>query len=159
MKGRVLSYSVQENAGVISGDDGRRYTFEGPQWREQDLPVQGAHVDFQVAADTDEAVSIYLIREGVPTPALGEKNKVVAGILAILFGVLGAHKFYLGYSGQGALLLVLFILGIPLMFLFGVGIIVWVVIGIITLVEGIIYLTKPDAEFEETYVKGRKAWF
>ena len=63
------------------------------------------------------------------------------------------------YSGQGALLLVLFILGIPLMFLFGVGIIVWLVIGIITLVEGIIYLTKPDAAFEETYVKGRKAWF
>lgn len=157
MKGRVLTYSVQDNAGVISGDDGRRYTFEGPQWREQELPVQGAHVDFQVAADTDEAVSIYLIREGAPTPALGEKNKVVAGILAILFGVLGAHKFYLGYSGQGALLLVLFILGIPLMFLFGVGIIVWVVIGIITLVEGIIYLTKPDAEFEATYVKGRKA--
>ena len=159
MKGRVLSYSVQDNAGVISGDDGRRYTFEGPQWREQDLPVQGAHVDFQVAADTDQAVSIYLIREGAPTPAAGEKNKVVAGILAILFGVLGAHKFYLGYSGQGALMLVLFILGIALIFVFGIGLFVLLVIGIISLVEGIIYLTKPDAEFEATYVKGRKAWF
>ena len=68
----------------------------------------------------------------------------MAGVLAILFGVLGVHKFYLGYSGQGALLLVLFILGIPLMFLFGIGIIVWIVLGIIGLVEGIIYLTKPD---------------
>ncbi len=159
MKGRVLSYSVQDNAGVISGDDGRRYTFEGPQWREQDLPVQGAHVDFQVAADADEAVSIYLIREGAPMPAAGEKNKVVAGILAILFGPLGAHKFYLGYSGQGALMLVLFILGIALLFVFGIGLFVLLVIGIISLVEGIIYLTKPDAEFEATYVKGRKAWF
>lgn len=159
MNGRVFSYSVQDNAGIISGDDGRRYTFEGPQWREQDLPVQGAHVDFQVAADTDQAVSIYLVREEAPTTTLGEKNKVVAGILAILFGALGAHKFYLGYSGQGALLLVLFILGIALLFVFGIGLFVLLVIGIISLVEGIIYLTKPDAEFEATYVKGRKAWF
>ena len=83
----------------------------------------------------------------------------MAGVLAILFGVLGVHKFYLGYSGQGALLLVLFILGIPLMFLFGIGIIVWLVLAIIGLVEGIIYLTKPDVEFEETYVKNRKPWF
>ena len=159
MKGRVLNYSVQENVGVISGDDGRRYTFEGPQWREQDLPAQGAYVDFQVAAGTDEAVSIYLVREAAPSTVVGEKNKVVAGMLAIVFGALGAHKFYLGYSGQGALLLVMFILGIALTFVFGIGLVVLLVIGIIALVEGIIYLTKPDAEFEETYVKGRKPWF
>ena len=159
MKGRVLSYSVQENTGVISGDDGRRYTFEGPQWREQDLPVQGVYVDFQVATGTDEAVSIYLVRGAAPSTVVGEKNKVVAGMLAIVFGALGAHKFYLGYSGQGALLLVMFILGIALTFVFGIGLIVLLVIGIIALVEGIIYLTKPDAEFEETYVKNRKPWF
>ena len=48
MKGRVLNYSVQENGGIISGDDGNRYTFVGGQWREQALPVQGSYVDFQV---------------------------------------------------------------------------------------------------------------
>ncbi len=159
MKGRVLSYTLQDNAGVISGDDGRRYTFEGPQWREQDLPVQGAHVDFEVSGAVNEALGVYLVRGAAPGAVTGSKNRVVAGVLAILFGVLGVHKFYLGYSGQGALLLVLFILGIPLMFLFGVGIIIWLVVGIITLAEGIIYLTKPEAEFEETYVRGRKAWF
>ena len=158
MKGRVLNYSVQENGGIISGDDGNRYTFVGGQWREQALPVQGSYVDFQVDQDTGHAISIYLARGATPS-SVGEKSKIVAGVLAILFGVLGVHKFYLGYSGQGALLLVLFILGIPLMFLFGIGIIVWIVLGIIGLVEGIIYLTKPDVEFEETYVKGRKPWF
>ena len=141
MKGRVLNYSVQENGGIISGDDGNRYTFVGGQWREQALPVQGSYVDFQVDQDTDHAISIYLARGH--SLASARKSKVVAGVLAILFGVLG------GYSGQGALLLVLFILGIPLMFLFGIGIIVWIVLGIIGLVEGIIYLTKPDVEFEE----------
>ena len=75
MKGRVLSYSVQDNAGIISGDDGRRYTFEGPQWREQDPPVQGAHVDFQVATGTDEAVSIYLVREAAPVPWLVKRTR------------------------------------------------------------------------------------
>ena len=157
MKGRVLNYSVQENTGLISGDDGNRYTFEGGEWREQALPIQGSFVDFQVAQGTDHAISIYL--GSGAQPGVGGKSKVVVGVLAILFGVLGVHKFYLGYSGQGALVLVLFILGIPLMFLFGIGIIVWLVLGIIGLVEGIIYLTKPDVEFEETYVKGRKPWF
>ena len=158
MKGRVLNYSVQENGGIISGDDGNRYTFVGGQWREQALPIQGSYVDFQVDQDTDHAISIYLARGATPS-SVGEKSKIVAGVLAILFGVLGVHKFYLGYSGQGALLLVLFILGIPLMFLFGIGIIVWLVLAIIGLVEGIIYLTKPDVEFEETYLKGHKPWF
>ena len=157
MKGRVLNYSVQENTGLISGDDGNRYTFEGGEWREQALPIQGSFVDFQVAQGTDQAISIYLASGA--QPGVGGKSKVVAGVLAILFGVLGVHKFYLGYSGQGALLLVLFILGIPLLFLFGIGVIVWLVLGIIGLVKGIIYLTKPDVEFEETYVKGRKPWF
>ena len=159
MKGRVLSYSVQENAGIISGDDGNRYTFEGPQWKEQDLPVRGAYVDFQVAAETDQAISVYLVEDPTASMAGEEKNRVVAGALAILFGALGAHKFYLGYSGQGALTLALFILGIALLFVFGIGLFVLLVIGIIGLIEGIIYLTKSDAEFEETYVKGRKAWF
>ncbi len=157
MRGRVLRYSVQENAGVISGDDGRRYTFEGPQWREQALPADGVYVDFQVVEDTDEAISIYLARRAA-VPA-GGKNKMVAGVLAIVLGMLGVHKFYLGYSGHGALLLVFFILGMALIWAFGIGLIVLLVLWVITLVEGIIYLTKPDAEFEETYVKNRKPWF
>ena len=33
------------------------------------------------------------------------------------------------------------------------------VIGVIGLVEGIIYLTKPDDEFVATYVQGRRGWF
>ncbi len=32
MKGRVLSYSIQENRGVISGDDGALYAFVGSEW-------------------------------------------------------------------------------------------------------------------------------
>ena len=34
-----------------------------------------------------------------------------------------------------------------------------IVMGIIGLVEGILYLTKSDEEFVATYVRGKKGWF
>jgi TM2 domain-containing membrane protein YozV len=64
------------------------------------------------------------------------KSKVTAGILGILLGSFGAHKFYLGKIGQGILYLIFSWTGIP---------------GIIGLIEGIIYLTKSDEEFERHY--------
>lgn len=72
-------------------------------------------------------------------------KKVPAGILGILLGGLGIHKFYLGYTKEG-------IIQIILSFFCGVG-------GIIGLIEGIIYLTKSDEEFVKTYQEGRKGWF
>lgn len=74
-----------------------------------------------------------------------ENKKVVAGIFAILLGALGIHKFYLGYVKEGVIQL---ILG----FMFGIG-------GIIGIIEGIIYLTKTDEEFYQTYQVGKKGWF
>jgi TM2 domain-containing membrane protein YozV len=74
-----------------------------------------------------------------------ENKKLVAGILAILLGYLGIHKFYLGYNREGVIQL---ILG----FVFGIG-------GIIGIIEGIIYLTKSDEEFYQTYQVGKKGWF
>ena len=38
----------------------------------------------------------------------------------------------------------------------GVG---WAVMGLIGLIEGILYLTKSDEEFVETYVTNKKGWF
>ena len=32
-------------------------------------------------------------------------------------------------------------------------------VHLIAVIEGIIYLTMPDAQFEATYVRGRKEWF
>lgn len=86
-----------------------------------------------------------------PTPVgSGEKSKVAAGILAILLGALGVHKFYLGYTKEGLILLAVSVISF--------GMLAWVS-SIIGLIEGIIYLTKTDADFYATYVAGRKAWF
>ncbi len=75
----------------------------------------------------------------------GENKKVMAGILGILLGSLGIHKFVLGYTKEG-------VIQILLSFLCGLG-------GIIGLIEGIIYLTKSDEEFYQTYQVGKKPWF
>jgi hypothetical protein len=31
--------------------------------------------------------------------------------------------------------------------------------GVIGIIEGIIYLTKSDEEFQKIYIEGKKAWF
>jgi TM2 domain-containing membrane protein YozV len=65
------------------------------------------------------------------------KDKIVAGILAILLGDIGVHKFYLGKIGQGLFYLCFCWTGIP---------------AIIGLIEGILYLTASDQEFQAKYV-------
>jgi TM2 domain-containing membrane protein YozV len=75
-----------------------------------------------------------------------ESKKTVAGILGILLGAWGVHKFYLGYTTPGIIQIVVTILTC------GAG-------GIIGLIEGIIYLTKSDQDFIDTYQKGQKNWF
>ncbi|WP_452601486.1 TM2 domain-containing protein [Pontimicrobium sp. MEBiC06410] len=75
-----------------------------------------------------------------------ENKKVLAGVLGILFGGLGIHKFILGYNKEGVILLIASVLTCG-------------AAGIIGLIEGIIYLTKSDEEFYNTYQVGKKPWF
>jgi TM2 domain-containing membrane protein YozV len=84
------------------------------------------------------------------------KEKIAAGLLAIFLGTLGIHKFYLGGSNQrtaGIVMLAVTLVGACFLL---VG---PIVMGFIALIEGIIYLTKDDAEFDQTYGHGDKAWF
>ncbi|MBS0018185.1 MAG: NINE protein [Arthrospira sp. SH-MAG29] len=85
-------------------------------------------------------------------PTLQEANskKIAAGVLGILLGGLGIHKFILGYSTEGLIML------LSTLFTCGVAA---VVVGVIGLVEGIIYLTKSDEEFLQTYMLNKKGWF
>ena len=93
-------------------------------------------------------------------PAPRASNKIPAGICGILLGGLGVHKFILGYSGAGGIMLGVtvgcFVLCFVTCGLTALGISAMHVIGI---VEGIIYLTKSDEEFVRVYVDGRKEWF
>jgi TM2 domain-containing membrane protein YozV len=84
----------------------------------------------------------------VPPP--DNSKKIAAGLCGILLGALGIHKFILGMNGAGVTMLLISVLTC------GFGAAVMSVIG---LIEGIIYLTKSDAEFYQTYVVQKKEWF
>lgn len=77
-------------------------------------------------------------------------NKMAAGLCGIFLGALGIHKFILGLVTPGVIMLLVSLLTC------GIGAIP---MGIIGLIEGIVYLSKSDEEFYETYVVGKKGWF
>jgi TM2 domain-containing membrane protein YozV len=80
----------------------------------------------------------------------GAEKKVAAGVTGILLGALGVHKFVLGYTKEGLVLLGITVLT------FGFG---GALSGLIGLIEGIVYLTKTDEDFVATYVQNHKGWF
>lgn len=67
---------------------------------------------------------------------VGTKSKSTAGILAILLGGFGIHKFYLGKSGMGILYLLFCWTYIP---------------AIIGFIEGIGYFCQSDVDFARKY--------
>lgn len=81
-----------------------------------------------------------------PPQGKQENKKIIAGVLAILLGGLGIHKFVLGYTKEGIIQL---IIGVCTC---GIG-------GIIGFIEGIIYLVKTDEDFYQTYQVNKKGWF
>lgn len=82
------------------------------------------------------------------------KDHVAAGLLAIFLGSLGIHKFYLGYNTAGFIMLAVTIIGGVLTF----SLASWV-IWVIAIIEGILYLTKSQTEFEQIYVLNKREWF
>jgi len=79
-----------------------------------------------------------------------ESKRVLTGILAIILGPFGIHKFILGYTKQGIILLAITVVTC------GIGAALTSLIG---LIEGIIYLTKSDEEFVYMYQTNKKEWF
>lgn len=120
---------------------------QGYEW------ATGTAAGAQQASSSDYASSQAY---GQPAPPMAEgvvgqpKNRIAAGVLAILCGSLGIHKFYLGYTKEGIIMLLVTLLT------FGIGATAMAVIGI---VEGIFYLVKSDEEFYYTYEVGNKGWF
>ena len=98
-------------------------------------------------------------REGLRTATSdGDNKKILAGLLAIFLGWAGIHKFILGYQKEGIIMLVLTVIGFALSCI-GIGFFITWAVGIIGLVEGIIYLTKTDEDFYNTYQVGKRPWF
>ena len=183
MNGTILDYSVQTSSGLITGDDGNRYNFVGTEWKDEAIPNRGMRVDFE--AQGGDTVAVYRAISAADAGGIGgtldgvlgsERTKLVARLLGIFLGWAGAHRFYLGIKrpammqlavGGGVVLalvvgnifVALGIFGIGLFIgplMYAVGYIALMAAGILGLVEGIIYLTKSDEEFQAIYVTGQK---
>ena len=84
----------------------------------------------------------YQAAQGYPYPPanyggygyVGQKSKIAAGLLGILFGSLGVHNFYLGNTGKAVAQLLLTLIG-------WIVLIGPVIAGIWGLIEGILILT------------------
>lgn len=150
----------------------------------QDLPGQGLRADTLVwkegmeqwrrADEVEELIFAGMLNVAPPTlppatpPAPGipvatpynpaanatSANKVLAGVLGIVLGTFGVHKFVLGMVGPGVVMLLIGLVGGFLTC--GIASVVTQVIGII---EGIIYLTRTDEQFYQEYVVRKKGWF
>src|SRR5262245_46819855 len=100
---------------------------------------------------------------GPPTQDLqarGASKKIAAGVCGIVLGGLGIHKFILGYTQEGIILLSVYIIAMIIaMVTCGIGTPLVIVPSVIGIIEGIMYLTKSDEEFVRTYIEGRKGWF
>lgn len=92
---------------------------------------------------------VYGQSAGVDWQRLGADKKILAGILGIIVGGFGIHKFILGYQKEGLTMLLVSVLSCGTL----AG-----VMHVVGIIEGIVYLMKSDEEFVKTYIQGRKGW-
>ena len=151
MRGQVLGVDTRTGDGIVTGDDGRRYSFKPDDWAHRGEPAIGMIVDFETA--DNRALSIFpvpgaspppAVAPTTPAPAQDDRNKLVAALLAapFLIGWLGVHRFYLGRTGSGIAMLLLSCTFIGLFVT-----IPW------ALVDMIRYLAMSDREFAERYAR------
>ena len=122
MRGRIDRYSHQSQRGIIRGEDGSDYPFSQDQWEAHGLPMPGMGVEFDAQGPT--AINIRLLSGTMwswLSAGPGQRSRTIAGLLAILFGSVGAHKVYMGKPAVGILHLILM----------GAGVFFWVVPNVI----------------------------
>ena len=106
-------------------------------YQQQQNGQQGTWQDgfWQQGMYTPDPRIVRMLQNGID-PAWPLRNKQVAAVLAILFGVFGVHKFYLGKIFSGVMYLIFIWTAIP---------------AIISIFEGVWYLTQSDVEFQRRY--------
>jgi len=70
MKGNVIGFDPDTNAGAISGHDGQRYDFTTSDWHNPSRPRHGDLVDF--VAEGQRAAQIYLIEPEYVAPGFAQ---------------------------------------------------------------------------------------
>jgi TM2 domain-containing membrane protein YozV len=140
--------------GPVSAEEIRRWIADKRVNAQTLVQMEGAQEWKPLGSFSEFASELKTVPPPIAPPpsavASRASNKIPAGICGILLGSLGIHKFILGYTGAGLVMLLATILTCG---------IAGVVLHLIGLIEGIIYLCKSDEEFVRIYVDGRKEWF
>ncbi|MEA1083975.1 TM2 domain-containing protein [Sphingomonas sp. CD22] len=149
MRGQVLGVDQRTGEGLVAGDDGRRYRFTPEDWAQRGEPAIGLHVDFE--AEGDRALSVFAMpaaggvaaaRHPAPREPASDRNKIVAALLALFLGTLGIHRFYLGRTGSGVVMLVMTLTVVGML-----------VTGPWALIDAIRYLVMSNREFDARYAR------
>lgn len=151
MRGQVLGVDKRTGEGIVTGDDGRRYSFTPDDWADRGQPAIGMLVDFET--DQKRALALFpvpgtaaAVQNAVPPPRpLNDRNKYIAALLAFVLGMLGLHRFYLGRTGTGIVMLLLTctVVGMAISY-------PWALIDMIR------YLVMSDEDFERRYARERQ---
>lgn len=150
MRGQVLGVDTRTGDGIVTGDDGRRYSFKPLDWADRGEPAVGMQVDFET--HENRALSIFPVPgTSPPPPAIArsaaaplddDRNKYIAALIAFVIGPLGIHRFYLGRTGSGIAMVVLSCTVI--------GLLVTVPWAFIDMIR---YLIMSDRDFAERYAR------
>ena len=157
MKGQILVFNEQKEAGAIATVDGQRFLFRISDWQDVLPPEYGMTVVFtphennrarqvQLALPDPVAAPTRQVAPMVQQP----KRKPVLTLLALFLGVLGGHRFYMGAWGWGlaqslGLLLLSAILGALLPPLVAL---LYLAVAVFTWVEVIRYIWMSDIAFD-----------
>jgi TM2 domain-containing membrane protein YozV len=149
MRGHVLGVDTRTGDGIVTGEDGRRYSFKPLDWAARGEPAIGMEVDFET--HESRALSIFpapgaapppAVASAPPAPDIGDRNKYIAALIAFLIGPLGIHRFYLGRTGTGIAMVVLSCTLVGLLLT-----IPWAFIDMIR------YLVMDEREFAQRYAR------
>ena len=151
--GTTLPASPQPESWRQSGDLGQQQSQQDYQSSGYSTPETPSSGYPSYSSTPQDSLSSYQQQAG-DWLAQGANKKMAAGICGILLGGFGVHKFILGYNTEGIIMLAACIVG---------GIltcdIASAAVGVIGLIEGIIYLTKSDEDFYQDYIVDQKGWF
>ncbi len=126
-------------------------TYAQPQGQTYNQPGASATQAYPQQPTSYTQVQVFT-QPPYPTRPVSRKSRVAAGLLAIFCGILGFHKFYLGYISAGIIMFLL-------TFFLWWTIVVPLAMFLVSIIEGVMYLTKSDEEFQRIYVQSQKDWF